>query len=54
MCGREIWDLRTRQCLTTIHTSYVMNHFCQSPEYEMLCLPSRNASAESAWSGRIT
>ena len=43
---KQIWDWRTKQCLTTIHTSYVMNHFCQSPEEEMLCLPSRNASAE--------
>lgn len=45
-CTVKIWDWRTKQCLTTIHTSYVMNHFCQSPEDEMLCLPSRNASAE--------
>lgn len=37
------------QCQLTIHTSYVMNHFCQSPDDEMLCLPSKNASAEFVW-----
>ena len=45
-CTVKLWDMKTLQCLVTIHTSYVMNHFSQSPEEDMLCLPSRNASAE--------
>lgn len=56
-CSVKFWDLKTLQCLRTIHTSYVVNHFCESPEDGMLCLPSKNASAEfvCAWDvmGRV-
>lgn len=30
-CSVKVWDLKTLQCLKTIHTSYVVNHFCASP-----------------------
>lgn len=45
-CSVKVWDLKTLQCLKNIHTSYVVNHFCASPDSSMLCLPSKNASAE--------
>ena len=45
-CTVKLWDLKTMQCQLTIHTTYVMNHFCQSPDKSMLCLPSKNGSAE--------
>ena len=38
-CTVKFWDLKTMQCQLTIHTTYVMNHFCQSPDRSMLCLP---------------